>query len=82
LFDAVGNGICCFNGEGEFNVYKNGNLVFTASEFEYETSWNSCEPQEIEGYYNFMGEELPSEPTEGWYIIRYTNNTYTKHLKR
>jgi hypothetical protein len=81
--DVVGNGVCCFNGEGSLNLYVNGELYATLPEtFTDVWSVSNCEAAEIEGYYNFMGEELPSEPTEGWYIIRYTNNTYTKHLKR
>jgi predicted Zn-dependent protease len=42
LYDLVGNGICCFNGEGEFNVYKNGDLIWTASEFTDVATWTSC----------------------------------------
>ncbi len=78
LFDAVGNGLCCGNGEGEFNVYKNGELVWTAPQFTYETSFNSCE---VVGIFNLTGEQLESIPEKGFYIQKYSDGTSTKHFK-
>lgn len=78
LFDAVGNGICCGNGEGVFNVYKNGELVWTAPQFTYETSHNSCE---VVGIFNFMGEEIKAIPAKGFYIQRYSDGSSTKHYR-
>jgi hypothetical protein len=81
LIDLVGNGVCCENGEGVFKVYKNGNLIWEVSEFEDVALFNTCDAVEVEGFYNFMGERLISEPEKGFYIIRYSNNEYKKVFK-
>lgn len=81
--DIVGNGVCCFNGEGSLNLYVNGELYATLPEtFTDVWSISNCDAAEITGYYNFMGEELSGEPNKGWYIVRYSDNSYTKHFKR
>jgi len=81
--DILGNGICCFNGEGDLNVYVNGNLYAQIPE-DFTDVWtiSNCGANEIVGYYNFMGEKLDSEPQKGLYIVRYGNNTFEKIFKQ
>ena len=43
IFDAVNNGVCCFNGDGAFRIFDTeDNLVFEATVFQSEATYSFC----------------------------------------